>query len=92
MAETGPQKYIAFRGQTEAVGNFITDFLAHHDNDRAPDPEVRRVFSEAVKKIQEVAPFSYRDDDEAGESLAYAYNNILTASEQAAFQAATGLS
>lgn len=91
MAETGPDKYLAFRAQTEAVGNFITDFQAHSYNDRAEEAESVRVYVENIKKAQDVATQSYRTVTFAGDCCAGAYAQ-LTGAEQTRFQTLTGLS
>lgn len=91
MAETGPQKYLAFRSQTEAVGNFITDFQAHITNDRMDDQERIRIYVENIKKIQDLQTESYVLDFLSGFCVANAYEE-LDAGNQVTFQALTGLS
>lgn len=91
MAETGPQKYLAFRAQTEAVGNFITDFQAHTFNDRAEEAEAIRVYVENIKKCQDVSTEPYRTVTYAGDCCAAAYTQLDTA-EKTRFQTLTGLS
>lgn len=91
MAETGPQKYLAFRAQTEAVGNFITDFQAHTFNDRAEEAENIRIYVENIKKCQDVSSESYRTTTFAGDCCAAAYTQLDTA-EKTRFQTLTGLS
>lgn len=91
MAETGPQKYLAFRDQTEAVANFNTDFQAHIFNDRMDDQERIRLYVLNIKNIQNVEPEPYVLDFLSGFCTANAYLE-LDAGNQATFQALTGLS
>ena len=91
MAETGPQKYLAFRAQTEAVANFITDFQAHTFNDRAEEAENIRIYVENIKKAQDVSSEPYRTVTFAGDCVAGAYGQ-LNGAEQTRFQTLTGLS